>query len=197
MHGGRRILQFASLVACALVVAFAFSLRNAEAQASGGSIVVNVTADGAPAKADVVVKTATSEAQQVATGKAGAPISVADGTYDIDVTCTDLLDHPTQALRGVKVAGSAVARDVTFVAGTTTLNITKGGKALRGTTIKLRKVGGGEELPVAAKSGEAFQASPGNYEADVYFGSGKAKSTNTITGIQVYDGAKRSIPVNL
>jgi hypothetical protein len=196
MHLGRRFLQLASLVACGLVVALATSARDASAQAGGGTIVVNVVADGAPAKAEVVVKTATAEARQVATGKAGAPIAVPDGTYDVDVTCTEMLDHPVQNLRGVKVAGAPVSRDVSFVAGTTTLNITKGGKALRGTTIKLRKVGG-DELPVAAKSGEAFRSSPGNYEAEVVFGQGKAKATHSITGIQVYDGAKRTIPVQL
>ena len=196
MRGGRRILQVASLVACALVVVLAVSLRDAAAQAGGGSIVINVVADGAPAKAEVVVKTATAEAQQVATGKAGTPISVPDGTYDIDVTCTEMLDHPVQNLRGIKVAGAPVSRDVSFAAGWTTLNITKGGKALRGTKIKLRKVGG-EELPLEAKSGEQFRSSPGNYEADVVFGQGKAKATHSITGIQVYDGAKRTIPVSL
>lgn len=196
MRGGRRILQLASLVACALVVVFAVSLRNAAAEAAGGSILINVVADGAPAKAEVVIKTATAEAQQVATGKAGTPISVPDGTYDIDVTCTEMIDHPVQNLRGIKVAGEPVTRDVSFVAGWTTLTITKGGKALRGTKVTLRK-SGGDPLPGLVKSGEQFRASPGNYEAEVVFGSGKAKSTDSITGIQVYDGAKRSIPVNL
>jgi hypothetical protein len=196
MRGGRRILQLASLVACALVVVFAVSLKNAAAEAGGGSILINVVADGAPAKADVVVKTATSEGQQVASGKAGTPIPVPDGTYDVDVTCTEMLDQPVQNLRGVKVAGEPVKRDVSFVAGWTTLNITKGGKALRGTKVTLRKVGG-EALPLQAKSGEQFRSSPGNYEAEVTFGSGRGKSTDSISGIQVYDGAKRTIPVNL
>lgn len=196
MRGGRRILQFAGLVACVMVVVFAVALRHAAAEAGGGSILINVVADGAPAKASVVIKTATAEAQQVATGKAGTPISVPDGTYDVDVTCTEMVDQPVQNLRGVKVAGAPVTRDVSFVAGWTTLNITKGGKALRGTKVTLRNASG-EELPGLVKSGEQFRASPGNYEAEVVWGSGRSKSTDTIKGIQVYDGAKRTIPVNL
>lgn len=188
-------MKVAMVMASALVVVLLASLQIATAQGSG-AIVINARAGGEPAKADVVVYTATADPQEVTKGKAGRPIAVPVGTYDVEIICTDLLDHPSQRLQAVKVAGEAVEREVTFPAGTTVLNVKKGGSNLRNVELKFLKAGGGE-VPGTARPGVPFKMSPGNYEAEIIMGKGRSKATHTITGIQVYDGAKRTIPVSL
>jgi hypothetical protein len=183
------------VVASALVVVLLASLQIATAQGSG-AIVINARAGGQPAKADVVVYTATADPQEVAKGQAGTPISVPSGSYDVEIICKELLDHPSQRLQAVKVAGDAVEREVTFPAGTTVLNVKKGGRALRNVELRFKKTSG-EEVPGTARPGVAFKMSPGQYEAEIVMGKGRSKATHTITGIQVYDGAKRTIPVSL
>lgn len=171
------------------------SFQTAEAQ-SGGALVITARAGGEPAKADVVVLTASVDPQEVAKGRSGAPMPVPNGSYDVRITCTELLDHPTQELQAVKVSGSQVEREVTFEAGTTTLNVKRGGRPLKGAKMVF-KTAAGEELPGHAKTGMPFKMSPGNYEAEIVVGSKRSKSNHTITGIQVYDGAKRNIAVEI
>jgi hypothetical protein len=195
MLSDRSIMKVAGLLAVSLVVAMTASLQVAQAQA-GGAILVNVTAGGEPAKADVVILTATTDPQQVAKGPSGRAISVPDGSYDVEITCTELLDHPTQRLQAVKVAGETVTREAAFPAGTTILNVRKGGAVLKNVELKLIKKGGGE-VPGTARPGVPFKTSPGSYDAEVNMGKGRTKAIHSITGIQVYDGAKRTIPVDL
>ncbi len=199
MRLSRRVLQIMGQVAGALVLALVLVLAGywgtAEAQ-SGGSIAISVRAGGQDAKAQVVVKTATAEPEQVAKGRSGTPIPVPSGTYDVTITCTDLVDHPTQELRGLVVSGDAIEREATFPSGTITLHVKRGGRVLRNATLHFIKVGG-DTLPGTAKTGVPFRASPGQYEAEIIIGRGRSKMSHSITGIQVYDGAKRSLPVSL
>jgi hypothetical protein len=188
-------MQLLGLALGALMVALLVALNAAEAQ-SGGAILINVRAGGQPAKAEVVVSTATDEAQEVAKGRSGTPIPVPSGNYDVQITCSELIDHPTQDLRGVTVGGETVTREANFEAGTVTLHVKRGGSVLRGSILHFTKVGGGE-APGTAKTGEPFRASPGQYEAAIDLGKGRSKISHTISGIQVYDGATRNIPVSL
>ena len=195
MHYGRNVMKVALVVASALMVVLLATSQIATAQ-GGGSISITVRAGGEPAKADVVVYTATADPQEVTKGQAGHPLSVPAGSYDVEIICTELLDHPSQRLQAVKVAGETVEREVTFPSGTTILNVTKGGSALRNVELRFTK-SGGEEVPGTARPGVPFKMSPGQYEAEIVMGKGRSKATHTITGIQVYDGAKRTIPVSL
>lgn len=195
MHSYRRVMKIAFVVASALVVVLIASAQHATAQGSG-AILINARAGGQPAKADVVIYTATADPQEVTKGHAGSPIAVPTGSFDVEIICTELLDHPSQRLQAVKVAGDTVEREVTFPAGTTVLNVKKGGRALRNVELRFKKAGG-DEVPGTARPGVPFKMSPGNYEAEILMGKGRSKATHTITGIQVYDGAKRTIPVSL
>lgn len=193
---GRRLLTSLGFLVCGLFLACVVALGAAEAQ-SGGTIVVNIRAGGQPAKGEVVVLTATAEPEEVAKGRSGTPISVPSGSYDLRVTCTEMIDHPSQELRGVKVGGETVEREVSFPAGVVTLHVKRGGSVMKGQTLHFSKAGGGEALEGTAQTGAPFKASPGQYEAEIVIGRGRSKMSHTITGIQVYDGATRSIPVSL
>lgn len=195
MRLGRRVMGGAAFVAGVLGVVLLASLQIAQAQGSG-SLLINARSGGEPAKAEVVIYTATADPQEVTKGKAGRPISVPAGSYDVEIICTELVDHPSQRLQAVKVGGEQVEREVTFPSGTTILNVKKGGRALRNVELRFKK-SGGDEVPGSARPGVPFKLSPGNYEAEIIMGKGRSKATHTITGIQVYDGAKRTIPVSL
>jgi len=181
------VAMVTGLAALALLVA-----QGAADAQSGGAILVNARASGQEATASVVVATAEAEPREVAKGQSGRPIPVPAGRYDVTVTCTDLLDHPTQQLRDVNVAGETITREVSFPAGTITLHVKLGGRDLKNKELVLRR--GGEELPGRAQTGQAFKISPGTYEASITTGKNKS---NTITGIQAYDGATRHIPASL
>ena len=195
MRRVHRVVQGVWLAVGALAVGLFLAQGAVEAEA-GGALVIHVRAGGEPAAAKVVVKQATAEGEQVAEGRAEHPIPLANGTYDVEITCTDLIDHPTQELRGITVSGETVEREVSFPAGTVTLHVKRGGRVLRNTKMQLHKVGG-DPLPGVARTGVPFRASPGQYEAEIVLGRGRSKLAHTITGIQVYDGAKRNIAVDL
>ena len=200
IHGRRRLhraVACVGLVAGLLVAALLLSTSGpADAQA-GGAILVNVRAGGQEAKAEVVVVTAAAEPEQVAKGRSGKAIPVPNGTYDVEITCTELLDHPQQQLRGVTVNGETVEREATFPSGTTTLNIRRGGRLLKNTKLYLMKRGSTEELPGTGKVGVPFKLTPGNYEAEIRLGRGRKKTAHAVTGIQVYDGATRRMTTDL
>lgn len=182
------VVVVTGLVALALLVV----QGGADAQ-SGGAILVHARAGGQEAKAGVTVSTAEAEPREVAKGQSGRPIQVPTGRYDVVITCTDLLDNPTQDLRDVNVAGGeTVTREVTFPSGTITLHVKLGGRELKNKELILRR--GGEDLPGRALTGQAFKISPGTYEASITTGK---NATHTITGIQAYDGATRHIPASL
>ena len=193
MHWNRRVWQVGAVALGLIAVASLALLQDAWAQASG-SIRVTVRADGQPAKAQVKVMTAAVESQEVASGEAGAPISVPAGRYDVLVTCTELLDHPTQQLRDVEVGGGAtVERELSFPAGTVTLHVKKGRSLLRNKELILSKVKGAE-CPGRGRTEQPMKLSPGRYEATIKLGK---RNTSSISGIQVYEGAIRHIPVQL
>ena len=184
--------SMAIVVAGLLAATVLVSIRGVEAQ-SGGAILVNIRAGSSTLAGTVKVMTAEAEPREVAKGPSGRPISVPAGRYDVTITATELIDAPTQQLRDLHVAaGETVERQATFPSGTITLVITRGGRGLK--NAELRFTRGGEELPGVAKVGEAFKISPGTYEAAIALGKG---TRHTITGIQSYDGAKRTIPVEL
>lgn len=195
MQRSWRVMSIMGISASVLVVALLMSLQAAQAQ-SGGAIVINVRAGGQDAKAQVVINSTGPEPEQVAKGHSGSPISVPSGSYDVEITCTDLVDHPSQQLRDVEVSGETVEREATFPAGTITLHVKRGGRVLRNAPLTLTKVGG-EECPGTARTGTPFRLSPGQYEAEITIGRGRSKMAHSITGIQVYDGATRNIPVSL
>ena len=195
MRINRRIKQAVGLLTCIVIAALLISLQSAQAQ-SGGAIVVNVRAGGQPAKADVIIKTTAVEPEHVAKGRAGSPISVPSGTYDVEVICSELIDRPQQQLRGVVVAGETVEREATFPAGTVTLHVRRGGRVLKAATLNFTRAGG-EDVEGTAKSGIPFKASPGRYDAEIIISRGRKKMSHSITGIQVYDGATRNLPVSL
>jgi len=190
-----RVMYVIGISVGVLLGSLMISLQAAQAQ-SGGAIVVNVRAGGRPATAEVVIKSAGVDPVAVAKGRSGSPISVPPGTYDVEITCTELLDHPVQELRDVVVSGETVEREAVFPAGTVTLHVKQGGRVLKNANLVLIKVGG-EALPGKAKTGEPFRASPGQYEAEISLGRGRSKMAHSITGIQVYYGATRNIPVSL
>lgn len=174
-----------------LALALLFAQGGALAQ-SGGAILITAKAGGQEVNAAVTVVTAEAEPREVAKGKSGRPISVPAGTYDVNITCTELLDQPTQKLRDLRVSGKTLEREATFPAGTITLHVKRGGRTLKNKELTLKR--DGTELPGKARSGQAFKITPGTYEAFVKTGR---KSTHSITGIQAYDGATRHIPVDL
>lgn len=194
MEISRRRAQVVVFLICATALVVAASWR-AEAQ-SGGAITINARAFGEAAKAEVVVLKASAEPERVATGPAGRPISVPNGSYDVEITCTELIDHPTKRLRGVEVSGEMAEREVTFPAGVVTLRVRRGGRTLNNATLHFTR-SGGEDVVGTAKTGHPFLASPGQYEAEIIVGRGRSKLAHSITGIQVYAGAKRNIPVSL
>lgn len=195
MQRGRQVMVAVVFLAGATALALLAGQGAADAQA-GGALVVNVRAGGKAAKGQVVVNTTDAEPREVAKGPAGTPMPLPAGTYDVTITCTDLVDAPTQELRGLAIASETVTREVSFPAGTVTLHVKRGGSALQNAALQLSKTGGAP-LPGAAKTGVPFSASPGQYEAEVVLGKGRSKASHSITGIQVYDGATRSIPVSL
>jgi len=181
------------LTAGLLSTAFLLSLGGGAEAQSGGAISVTIRAGGQDAEGSVKVMTAEAEPREVAKGKTGRPISVPSGRYDVHVTCTEMLDHPTQELRGVTVSGETVEREVTFPAGTLTLHVKRGGRVLKNKQLTLRTKAG-EELPGKARTGQAFKVTPGTYEAEIVLGR---KQKHSITGIQAYEGAIRHLPVEL
>jgi hypothetical protein len=193
----RRLFHITGLATGVTLVALLGSLQAAWAQSSNGAILVSVRACSGASKAEVVVKTASTTPTDVTKGASGAPISVPAGTYDLQITCTEMIDHPSHYLRGVEVtAGETAEREVSFPCGTTVLNVKRGGKLLSKNQLSF-KTAGGKALPGTAYPGEPFKATPGQYEAEVLLGKGRAKSSHGITGIQVYDGAKRNIAVDI
>ncbi len=198
MSNFRRLVQVTGLAAGLVLVALLVSFGPARAQSGEGALQINARACAEDAKAQVVVQTASVDPQEVAKGQSGSPISIPAGRYDVEITCTDLIDHPNQTLRGVEItAGETVEREVTFLCGTTILHVKRGGKTLTKQDLSFRRANSDEELPGTAKVGEPFKSSPGQYEAQILLGRGRKKAAHIITGIQVYDGAKRHIPVDL
>jgi len=198
MQSLRRLVQLTGLTTSVVLVALLVSFHSAQAQSGNGTLSISVRACAADAKAGIVVSTASVNPEEVTKGQSGQPISVPAGTYDVEITCTDLIDHPSQTLRGVKIgAGETVEREASFPCGETTLHIKRGGKNLS-TKIDVTLVkAGGEKCPTTVRSKQRFKSSPGNYEAEILLGRGRKKAVHTIDGIQVYDGAVRNIPVNL
>lgn len=194
----RRLVQLTGVTAGVVLVALMVSFHSAQAQSSNGTISVSARACASDAKAQIVVNTAAATPEEVAKGPSGSPISVPAGMYDIEITCTDLVDHPSQTLRGVKVGGGEVVeREASFPCGETTLHIKRGGKGLGSKTQVTLVKADGEKCPTTVRSGERFKSTPGNYEAEILLGRGRNKAVHAIDGIQVYDGAVRNIPVNL
>ncbi len=187
-------LWTALVVTVCIVSAFALSLGVADAESgSGATITVVAKIERQLAQAEVKVMSTASEPREVAKGLSGQPLSVSDGSYDLYITCMDLLDQPTITIRDVIVQpGATVEREANFPSGTVTLHVKVGGRTLKKKTLVLFK--DGEAVPGKAKTGLPFKLTPGPYEAEVSVGR-KAKSR--ITGIQVYEGAKRNIPVSL
>jgi len=174
------------------VIALA-DLAEAEAEA-GGALLVTIRSGGGSAKGQVVVTTSEAEPREVAKGPTGRPLGLPPGTYDVSVTCTDLVDQPTLTLDDVAVAGETVEREVSFPSGEITLFIRQGGRVLKNKALRIVPEGGGEAFPGKAYSGKAFKITPGHYEAEITLGR---KVKHSITGIQAYEGARRQIPVDL
>jgi hypothetical protein len=193
----RRAKHVAVVTTGVIIVALMASFQSAIAQSGSGAVHINARACGAAVQADVSVRSADADAREVAKGPSGQPISVPAGTYDIEITCTDLVDHPNQTLTGVKIGGGeTLEREASFECGVTTLHVKLGGKVLKGTKMVLTP-SGGEECPGKVLSGEPFKASPGEYRAEIRLGKGRTSAVHSIDGIQVYDGATRNIPVSL
>jgi hypothetical protein len=169
---------------------------------SATSVRVNVRAGGGPARAMIKISMPSERAREVARGDAGGAIAVPPGSYDLTVTCLELLDQPTVTVSGVAVqGGKALVQEVTFPAGTVVVNVAYAGKLIPHLELLLRKRPGrvgAIPLPQLAASGVPFKLSPGQYEAEVTIPAGIHKAPRgdikqTIGGIDVVDGQTKTV----
>jgi hypothetical protein len=157
-------------------------------------VTIRARALDASVTADVVITAA--QGRQVAAGRSGQPIPVPRGTYDVEVTCLELVDRPTRRLRELEVSEGTVEREVTFPAGRATLHVRREGRPLNDAVVRFATAAG-QDLPGTARTGRPFMASPGQYEAQIIIGRGRSSIAHTVSGIQIYEASERHIPVSL
>jgi hypothetical protein len=130
---------------------------------------------------------------EAASGKAGEPISVQSGEYEILVSITDpaaLLDKPTQRRPLTVHPGDDLHEVAEFPWAMIQLNVMINGRSASGASVRLLRQGA--EVGTL-KSGADFTAiSPGRYEAEVKVQG----SSIEVHGLMFPEGATQTVPVN-
>ncbi|MBI5491070.1 MAG: hypothetical protein HY905_27310 [Deltaproteobacteria bacterium] len=147
----------------------------AGAQDARGKLEVRLTANGEPAAGTVEIFPSQGGPSAYA-GPTGTPVELPAAVYDVKVTLTDAIDHPTRSRGGIEVTvGNDRTVHIDFQVGRVTLLCRKDGEALDA-EISLRRPGSSNWLP-AVHCGVPFLVSGGTYEADV-------TPLDSLTGVQ-------------
>ena len=134
------------------------------------------------------------------TEKNSYSFSLTSGTYMIDLKFHGAVDKPKLTLNGVELAaGETVERVVNFpMAEVKFVPVTAGtAKKLGGWKLRIKLKGATDWATENVKLDEYVYVSPGLYEGQLYKGTTKKQSTIDISSIQVNEGAKSTVPINV
>jgi hypothetical protein len=126
--------------------------------------------------------------------KAGEPLNLPAGQYDLEVAITDaavMADKPTQKRELVLHAGQNAQVEARFRWAKVTLDVRINGRSQPGAKVQLLRE---EEVVAEMKSGAPpAPITPGRYEADVLLKGAKIR----VKGLQFPDSATQTVPVNV
>jgi hypothetical protein len=187
----KRTMRTASLLLVTL--ACAAGLAAAQSRSTGGTLTVEVTANGEHAAGTVEVFPAAGGPSTVH-GDAGTALPVPPGTYDVQATLTDAIDHPQHRRGGIDVAAAAArTAHIDFQIGRVTLVCRKAGLDVPGAA-RIRRPGASAWLP-EVRCGREFLVSGGTYEGEIT-PDGAANATR-VDLLQIMEGATQRLPVDL
>lgn len=194
MKREKRIYWF--LPVCFLGLIGLFYYTSLFAQNEKATIFITIKVNGEKASGIVQVFANSPESREVAKGKSEEPIQLPPGEYYISVTCTSLIDEPVHKLPSLVTLkpGQKYEQVIKFTAGTIILQTYKDNQPLKGKPLKLKAEGSSTYFNQKGKTWEPLMLSPGTYEAEVEVSK---KSNFIIKGIQVYEGSKRTLNVDV
>ncbi len=134
------------------------------------------------------------------TGKTSYSFSLTAGTYQLQLSFDGAVDKPKLTLNGVALAaGETVERVVNFPMAEVKFVPVQAGtsKKLGGWKLRIKLKGATDWANENVKLDDYVYVSPGLYEGQLFKGSSKKESTIDISSIQVNEGAKSTVPINV
>jgi hypothetical protein len=157
-----------------------------------GTLVLTASIAGKPVPA--VVRVLDPSGEKRAEAKAGEPLTLPAGSYELEVAITDaavMADKPTQKRELVLQAGQTANVEARFQWAKVTLDVRINGRSQPGAKVQLLRA---EEVVAEMKSGAPpTPVTPGRYEADVLLKGAKIR----VKGLQFPDSATQIVPVNV